>query len=174
MKRARSFEARLEQYVNKTESCWLWTRATNGKGYGICSDGLVHRAAYKLFNGPIPDGKYVLHQCDVRNCCNPEHLYAGTQKDNVRDAIDRGRHHVKGQPPGERHSLSKLTEAQALAIKRLAKRGTKSKELSMLYKISLAQIRRIISGERWKHLHRPELPDEPLADNIVRWEENQK
>jgi hypothetical protein len=76
--------------------CWLWTLHTVGKGYGEVRDyhtnKLVHRVAAELW---LPDFKSflsVLHKCDIPRCFNPEHLFQGTQKDNVRDSVVKGRH----------------------------------------------------------------------------------
>lgn len=74
-----------------TESgCWIWMNSLNRHGYGQISMDRAHRMAYKAMHGEIPDGKWVLHRCDVKCCCNPYHLYAGTRADNARDASERG------------------------------------------------------------------------------------
>lgn len=70
--------------------CWLWTGATTGPGYGKTTGVDAHRAAYTIFKGAIPKGKYVLHRCDIKLCVNPDHLWAGTQKENVLDAKAKG------------------------------------------------------------------------------------
>jgi hypothetical protein len=93
--------------------CWLWTRATVGKGYGVIAlpgrqRALAHRAAYAAFVGPIGSGLIVRHRCDTPRCCNPQHLEAGTHRDNARDAIERGR-----QSRGDRHSASMRGKARA-------------------------------------------------------------
>jgi len=86
--------ARITQSTN---GCWLWMRQKDKDGYGQwrwSSKGKwqkAHRESYQAFKGAIPDGLCVLHTCDTPACCNPDHLYAGTRKDNVRDMIDRGR-----------------------------------------------------------------------------------
>lgn len=81
--------------VDKSGECWLWTAGTFRRGYGaIKVDGKqvkAHRLAHELFIGPIPEGLHVLHRCDVPGCVRPEHLYAGTDKDNVRDRSSRKR-----------------------------------------------------------------------------------
>lgn len=83
--------------VNKTESCWLWTGTRNSKGYGRFRDNdrmiVAHRIAWDLAGrGPIPAGMQLCHVCDVRACVNPEHLFLGTQSDNMRDCVKKGRH----------------------------------------------------------------------------------
>lgn len=92
--------ARFFEKVNKTETCWTWTGPTNGKGYGLIEiEGkkiLTHRWSYEHHKGQIPDGLLVCHECDNPPCVNPSHLWVGTQKDNVRDAIDKGRFNANG------------------------------------------------------------------------------
>jgi hypothetical protein len=76
--------------------CWLWAAAKDHRGYGRYSlngrDPAAHRVAHEALIGPIPDGLYVLHGCDTPSCVNPNHLRAGTQGDNLRECVDRGRH----------------------------------------------------------------------------------
>ena len=88
-------KARFETKVNKTDFCWLWTGLLHPKGYGYIKDRgkniKVHRLAYELYIGPIPEGMLVCHTCDVRNCVNPEHLWLGTNDDNIRDMRLKGR-----------------------------------------------------------------------------------
>jgi sugar (pentulose or hexulose) kinase len=90
-------------------ACWLWTANKRGKGYGsfrVSGRTLsTHRIAWVLMNGQIPDnGSYhgicVCHKCDVRNCCNPEHLFLGTQMENVEDKDRKGRGNY---PTGDNH-----------------------------------------------------------------------
>ena len=77
--------------------CWLWTRAKNGKGYGIVRTyrrlRRAHRVAYELRNGPIPDGLFCCHSCDNPGCINPDHLWLGDNAANVADKVAKGRHH---------------------------------------------------------------------------------
>lgn len=75
--------------------CWLWTGYQMPFGHGQLNVGdkivLTHRFSWELHHGPIPEGLSVLHHCDVPNCIRPDHLFLGTQKDNVQDAIQKGR-----------------------------------------------------------------------------------
>lgn len=77
------------------DECWPWVGVTDQHGYGrvqfMTSKFKAHRVAFEMFNGPIPDGKIIRHKCDNPNCVNPEHLEAGTQKQNMQDASRRGR-----------------------------------------------------------------------------------
>ncbi len=81
--------------VHKTEKCWVWARSITSEGYGRFWFNRKHvgshRYSWELHNGPIPDGKSVLHHCDNPKCVRPEHLYVGTLKENCQDAIKRGR-----------------------------------------------------------------------------------
>lgn len=93
--RGLTVEQRLLRYAIKTDTCWLWQGHVYGKGYGALNvDGTkryAHRLAYEAWNGPIPDGLFVRHTCDVRRCVNPEHLIVGTIADNNADMAARGR-----------------------------------------------------------------------------------
>ena len=79
------------------KACLVWQGNRNHKGYGQMSYRnqmwMVHRLVYALRIGPIPPGMLVCHTCDIRGCCNHEHLFLGTEKDNNRDCGNKGRHH---------------------------------------------------------------------------------
>jgi hypothetical protein len=84
--------------VRKSDGCWLWGASIKTTGYGQFFRGprieKAHRVSYELTHGPIPEGLYVLHRCDVRACVRPDHLFLGTISDNSRDMIYKGRHPV--------------------------------------------------------------------------------
>ena len=72
--------------IDETSSeigCWLYTGANSGNGYGRYSRNYVHREMYEAMVGPIPEGYQIDHLCRVRRCCNPAHLEAVTQRENI-------------------------------------------------------------------------------------------
>lgn len=123
---------RFVQKIAKTETCWLWTGCIHRLGYGHFRVGRklvsAHRFAYSAFVGPIPEGAVVCHACDVRHCVNPEHLWLGTQQDNVRDMWAKGRAPDRSGPNYRGHErpdnvernrriLGKLSVEQILEIR---------------------------------------------------------
>jgi hypothetical protein len=94
---AERFWAKVD--VAGPEDCWVWTAALGSTGYGHLGgnrrraqpDYKAHRLSWELHHGPIPEGLSVLHRCDNPPCVNPAHLFLGTQRDNVIDAVQKGR-----------------------------------------------------------------------------------
>lgn len=87
--------ARFEAKIDKSGNCWTWTAGKNNYGYGIFTVRKgqfvqAHRFAYMLYVGPVGDAEKVLHKCDNPPCCRPDHLFKGTQGDNMRDAEAKG------------------------------------------------------------------------------------
>ena len=91
---------KVEKYIPVPESgCWIWLGVVFGSGHGrvvINENGVnretgAHRLSWEVHKGAIPEGKHVLHTCDVPCCINPAHLYIGTHQDNMRDKAHRGR-----------------------------------------------------------------------------------
>jgi hypothetical protein len=151
---AASFWAR----VNKTDLCWEWTGACNSSGYGTVSwDGNVytaHRIAAWISGmvshpsapqDPLEKG-YVLHKCDNRKCCNPDHFFVGNYSDNQIDAYAKKR---RAQPKGQYHSNSKLTNAQAAEIRARLRAGELQIPLSKEYGVSQRVISLIKRGETY-------------------------
>src|SRR5688500_9072371 len=87
---------RLWAKTMQTPDCWLWPGRLDRCGYGTLGDGkkgnmLAHRAAWIVTHGPIPDGMKVCHKCDNPRCVRPDHLFLGTQHDNIMDCRAKGR-----------------------------------------------------------------------------------
>jgi hypothetical protein len=74
--------------------CWPWLGCLSTQGYGRAGKcDYAHRLAYELEHGAIPPGVDVMHSCDFKPCCNPAHLSLGSRSDNMRDAVQKGRHY---------------------------------------------------------------------------------
>lgn len=132
--------------------CWLYTGCIDNGGYGratIADEGWVsHRIAWVLEFGDVPKGLYILHKCDNRKCVNPFHLFLGTYRDNILDAMEKGRWvSVNGEDVG----TSKLTAKQVKQI-RLLYRDTEvtQKELGIRFNVTEENIKHIVDGRAWK------------------------
>lgn len=84
--------------IGNPNECWEWGSSRNKKGYGQFTlydrksfNVKAHRMAWEVTNGKIPDGLFVCHHCDNPPCCNPAHLFVGTNSDNMKDASSKGR-----------------------------------------------------------------------------------
>lgn len=144
--------------------CWTWT-GFRSSGYGFLSVGnrptRAHRVSWELSNGPLPDiapgsyhGTCVLHRCDNRACVRPDHLFIGTQLDNIRDrdAKLRGRS-GPGFPRGERHPNHKLRACDVREIRRrYAAGGITQFALAAEFGVRQPHISRAISGTAWGHV----------------------
>jgi hypothetical protein len=86
----------LSHRIVNENGCWIWTMTRNNCGYGKVQHNhkivYVHILSFKLFSNNYDVNLQVLHKCDTPPCFNPEHLYQGTQKENIQDAMVRGRH----------------------------------------------------------------------------------
>lgn len=136
------------------DDCWLWTAHFNGNGYGeIKADApqrrnlIASRVAWELTSGPIPIGLMVLHKCDTPACVNPRHLRLGDQLDNMGEASQRDR-----TASGSRHGVSKITEADALEIKRRLAKGEAQEKIGRDYGLSQTAVGFIKRGKTWRRV----------------------
>lgn len=104
----------------------------------------VHRAVWMIVHGDIPDGLCVLHSCDNPLCCNPSHLFLGTQADNIRDKMEKGRHRVVY---GEDCGSSKITREIAQQIREI--KGTQ-RAIAARFGLSQGAVHAIRTGKTWK------------------------
>lgn len=132
--------------MDDSNSCWEWTAARDSTGYGnFAINKKFYRAsriAAALWLSKPDIGKLqVLHRCDNPPCCNPAHLFYGSQSDNMKDAFAKGRHSI---PPSPRQVLN---QAQVLEIRASS---LPTRELVSVYKVSRIHIARIRRGATWK------------------------
>jgi len=147
-----TFLERFEHFFKKdSDKCWVWQGSRTPKGYGqfgISSGNMrpAHRIAWQLYKGPIPKGKFVCHVCDNPPCVNPNHLFVGTNRDNMTDMFKKGR---GNRPLGEKHFAAKLTEEDVLNIR---KDPRTHKEVAKDYNMGQAQICAIRLRKAWRHI----------------------
>src|SRR5437762_1733270 len=158
--------------IDISDACWNWNLKCYNTGYG--SFGVkgkilrAHRVVYFLTYGSIPDGMQVLHHCDNRKCCNPVHLWLGTNADNQADkkAKRRGRSwiyvrtHPRSTPyplRGEKSPTAKLKDAQVIEIvERYRQGGITQTELARIYGVSSGTISHYIHGVRRIYQTKPQ------------------
>lgn len=158
------------------DECWPWVAGLHSAGYGAFAVRMAgggfktkpaHQVAAHIAFGPA-EGRYVLHSCDNRVCCNPRHLRYGTQHDNVRDAMARNRHvpppPSKGNPnppKGEAVWNQSLTETEAREIWRRHFAGENMSQISAAMGHPVHVINDVCRGRSWQHL-----PDAPTPAQL--------
>ena len=182
MSRVASSPERIFANVRVTEAgCWEWQGARMPAGYGLVTlaghrSWLVHRLAWVLVNGPIPDGLCACHTCDNPPCINPEHLWLGSVGENNTDRHMKGRdaacdrsgpmvhperlargnrngsylHPEKRQ--GERHGRAKLTDSKVHLMRRLWGDGWTAPRLAAVFGVSRSTAWGVATGQTWTHI----------------------
>ena len=159
----------MDRFWEKTEergNCLVWTGGVRPDGYGVFwvptpegpSRGSMQsadRVAYERVHGPIPKGNgyhgtVVMHSCDNRLCVKPDHLLLGSQKDNMRDALKKGRF-VFNRPKGAAHHATKLTAALVRSIRKRARHET-YKSIAEDLGISASTVGNVVAGRTWGHV----------------------
>lgn len=141
--------------VGAPDACWEWRGQLSRDGYGRFRVGegrsRAHRVAHELSNGPIPGGLCVCHHCDNRLCCNPAHLWLGTNEENMADMVAKGR---AARLQGENSPHPKLTNAAVLEIRRVAVGGNRpaDAELGIRFGVCEETVRKARIGATWKHV----------------------
>jgi len=146
--------------VQKTDGCWEWQGGRHPDGYGYFVADQKRWQAHRfsaLLDGRDPSGWKVCHRCDNPSCVRPDHLFLGTQKDNMRDMVAKGRRY---DSHGENNSFSKLTTQTVLAIRNDCENIMRNNRfprntltpLSKKYNISACHIRDIARRKVWSHI----------------------
>lgn len=154
-------DARFDSWVEMDPNggCWLWSGVTSEFGHGrIQMRGTMvpaHRFAFERAFGPVPAGLNVCHHCDVPQCVNPDHLFAGTQADNVADMMAKGRYGEKRRGwRGSECSFAKLNEDAVRRILVALAAGRFQRDVGEEYGVSQVMIGRIARGTSWRHVPR--------------------
>jgi hypothetical protein len=145
--------------------CWEWTASRDKHGYGfigVLIDGKfkaakTNRVSWELHKGSIPEGLCVLHKCDNPKCVNPEHLFLGTQLDNIKDRGDKNR---SARQFGASNAQAKLKEREVQAIKEILRRHPSRRSryhgiqvfLARWFGVSKSAISKIHQGRKWTHI----------------------
>lgn len=144
-------DERIKERIKKQSTgCWIYTGLLDRNGYGLISvngkTNYTHRYMYAKHKGGIGN-KCVLHKCDTPACCNPEHLFVGTRRDNMDDKVKKSR-----QLRGVEIKGSKLTDKKVKEIRNKYDSGMRQPKLSQIYGISQSVLSGIVNRKRWKHV----------------------
>jgi hypothetical protein len=116
---------------------------------------LAHRAAWSQANGPIPPGKFVLHKCDNPKCCNPNHLFLGTQSDNAKDMWAKKRGSVESRNVGRKLGPSpyrRLSVEQARKVIKAYADGETQRQIAEAYGVTDVAISHVLRGKTYEEL----------------------
>tara|TARA_R110002012_G_scaffold29220_4_gene90551 strand:- start:1272 stop:1832 length:561 start_codon:yes stop_codon:yes gene_type:complete len=131
--------------IDDDTGCWNWAGSVSCHGRGRLKvkrkTTIASRASYEAFKGEIPKGFYVCHHCDNPLCVNPDHLFAGSAKDNIIDACKKGRH-----PKHEKHNKAKLN---AKKVEDIRKREMAAKDYAKKYNVHSTTIYNVWANKTW-------------------------
>lgn len=153
MKKKNLKERLLSKVKVRKNGCWEWQGSISEKGYGRVGyegkNNRAHRVSWIAFKGVIKKGFCVCHHCDNKRCINPDHLFQGTNQDNVTDKMIKGRYIIPSRPNGENHPLAKLKNKDVLYIRESNERAM---DLAKKFKMHIGSIYSIKNKETWKHI----------------------
>jgi hypothetical protein len=158
MGKQKSMHERIWSRIDKKGpyDCWVWISGIGKNGYGYIKTRIgprkegknkyesAHRLVYTEVNGPIPEGMLICHKCNNRKCCNPSHLYAGTNQDNMNDKVRSGHSTF-----GSKNPKARLKESDIVQIRQLRSEGKTLKSIAEQFNVHLATIGYICQGKRW-------------------------
>ena len=135
--------------IDPETGCWVWTAGRNRDGYGKIWHGEsvgAHRVSWILHRGEITDGLFVLHKCDNPVCVNPDHLFLGTQQENIADMNDKGRH---AEALGSDHHKAKICEGDVYFMRGLVGKMS-NPEIGEIFGVSRHIAYAVCAGKSWK------------------------
>lgn len=142
-----------DNVVKKRNGCWIWKRKKGYYGYGHTTyrskSMSVHRVSWIVFKGEIPNGLCVCHKCDVPSCCNPEHLFLGTHKQNTRDMMQKKK---VFDFVGEKNNQAILTNEIVLEMRKLKREGKRTIDIARQFNVKRATCSNAIHRVSWKHI----------------------
>ena len=159
MRKHKTLAERFWPKVEKGEGCWIWKGASLVTGYGSITlpyspvlgrprtHILAHRASWELAHGPIPPGMFVCHRCDNPPCVRPDHLFLGTQFENMGDCAAKMRHVV-----GNKHPHSKLNPDAVREIRRLRSEGLTQPQIAVRFGVAVITVCKVLKGYSWAHV----------------------
>lgn len=149
-------QERIQAFWNKIiitaddNQCWLWIASSHKQGYGWFGTELAHRIAWSYPDYLIPDGLCILHSCDNPKCCNPKHLFLGTQLENIQDKVNKNR---QSKISGEKHHSCRISDKQIEEIReRYAKGGVLYKTIAQDMGIAIGTVGRFVTGKHTKRI----------------------
>lgn len=149
----------MEKITISDSGCWEWNAARFGNGYGAFrfhgKNIHAHRASWILKYGEIPSGLFVCHKCDNRKCVNPDHLFLGSNQDNLNDMKSKGR---SGR--GIKNAMHRYSEEVIRRVKEMKVQFFTQKKTAQETGVNKSTISMIWSGKTWRHIEVPGFTDE--------------
>lgn len=160
----RRFWAKVQK---SDEGCWLWMASKDQKGYGVFWIGdrflKAQRASFLINKGYVPPSNlFICHKCDNPGCVRPDHLFVGSNQDNMLDMTRKGRSRAgekhpskykpESVPKGEQHYAAVLNEDIVREIRWFCKQGISHQNISELYGVCREAITRVANRKTWKHV----------------------
>lgn len=154
-----TWEGYFKSRVEPSGECLLWTGFRDETGYGRCQAAFApqiffaHRLSWFLRHGSLDLSLRVLHTCDTPPCVNPDHLWLGTQTDNIADMVSKGRQRRGPNVWGEDHPHAKLSEQDVIRMRKLRdSTGLAFNKIAKKFGVTTMTAWRACNGQCWGHI----------------------
>lgn len=136
-------------------NCWEWTGTLDPRGYGYLAitsshktwHGFAHRLSWLFHHGEDPAQSGVLHKCDNPKCVRPDHLFLGSQDDNMKDMASKGR---SRKPPED--WIGKLPDSQIIEMRRVNESGVSIREITRRFGTPYATLHSILNRKTYRNV----------------------